>query len=137
MLSVTLDQYVSIPPHANTAVALWTVATHCLDIRTPDDHDPVPVARFSPILALTSPGPRFGKTTVLTLLSKLVHRPLSTANITSAALFKVMHESQPTMLIDEADSFMRSSSELRNILNSGHSRDLAYVVRSTSSGPRK
>ena len=33
------------------------------------------------------------------------------------------------MLIDEADSFLRNSDELRGVLNSGHTRDSAFVIR--------
>jgi putative DNA primase/helicase len=32
-------------------------------------------------------------------------------------------------MVDEADAFMRDNEELRGILNSGHTRDSAYVVR--------
>ena len=35
----------------------------------------------------------------------------------------------PTLLIDEADAFMRDNEELRGILNSGHTRESAYVIR--------
>ena len=34
-------------------------------------------------------------------------------------------------MIDEADTFVRDNEELRGILNCGHSRDLAYIIRST------
>jgi putative DNA primase/helicase len=146
LLSTTIDQYVAVAPHANTAIVLWTVATHCLDVDLPrkqvpkswfQRYDRVAAARVAPILCFASPEKRCGKTTALALLQRLVRRPLSAANITPAALFRVMDEREPTMLIDEADSFLRNSSELRNILNSGHSRDLAYVVRATLNGPRK
>jgi putative DNA primase/helicase len=34
-----------------------------------------------------------------------------------------------SLLVDEADSFLGEKEELRGILNSGHTRDAAYVVR--------
>jgi len=34
-----------------------------------------------------------------------------------------------TLLIDEADAFMKDNEELRGLLNSGHTRDTAYVIR--------
>jgi putative DNA primase/helicase len=33
------------------------------------------------------------------------------------------------LLIDEADTFLRHSDELRGIINSGHTRDTAFVIR--------
>jgi hypothetical protein len=76
----------------------------------------------SPILAVTSPTPECGKTTLLTLLSALVPRALSAANITAAATFRAVEKWRPTLLIDEADTFLRDNDDLRGVLNSGHSR---------------
>jgi hypothetical protein len=86
-------------------------------------------AAASPLLALTSPEKRCGKTTTLSLLTRLVPRPLLSSNISPAALFRIVEKYCPTLLIDEADSFLRDKEELRGILNSGHTRDAAYVVR--------
>lgn len=36
---------------------------------------------------------------------------------------------KPTLLIDEADTFVTTSEELRGVINSGHTRATAYVVR--------
>src|SRR5262249_17680748 len=36
----------------------------------------------------------------------------------------------PTLIIDEADTFLAENEELRGILNSGHNRRNAFVVRS-------
>ena len=36
---------------------------------------------------------------------------------------------QPTLLIDEAASFIGNSDELRGVVNSGHTRWSAYVIR--------
>jgi len=36
---------------------------------------------------------------------------------------------EPTLLVDEFDSFKDANPELRGILNSGHTRELAFVVR--------
>jgi len=62
-------------------------------------------------------------------LSKLVHRPVAAANISSPAFFRVTEEMGPTLLIDEADTFLAGNDELRGILNAGYSRETAYVVR--------
>lgn len=36
---------------------------------------------------------------------------------------------KPTLIIDEADFFIRNNDELRGILNSGHNKSTAYVIR--------
>lgn len=92
-----------------------------------------------PILFVTSPQKRCGKTTFLTLLSKLTSRTLSASNITPAALFRVIEAVQPTLVIDEADSFIKENEELRGIVNSGHTRATAFVIRTVGDDhePRK
>jgi hypothetical protein len=54
------------------------------------------------------------------------------ANISSPAFFRVIEETQPTLLIDEADTFLAGNDELRGILNAGYSRETAYVIRVSS-----
>ena len=93
----------------------------------------------SPILAITSPVHGCGKTTLLTLISALTPCPLPTSNITSAALFRSVEKYEPTLLIDEADSFLNGNEDLRGILDSGHSRAMGFVVRTVGEDlePRK
>jgi putative DNA primase/helicase len=69
-----------------------------------------------------------GKTTLLDVLEKLVVRPLPTANITAAAVFRSVEVAKPTLLIDEADTFLPENEELRGVINSGH-RKGGQVIR--------
>ena len=85
--------------------------------------------RISPILSITSPVLGCGKTTVLALLGALCPRPLSASNITTAASFRSVERWKPTLLVDEADTFLKKSDEMRGVLNSGHTRFNAYVIR--------
>ena len=120
-LCAHLNDYLSLPRGADVAIALWVLHSWVLD-----------AAGISPILMFTSPDRRCGKTTALLVLQGLVHRPLPTSNITAAALFRVTEKYQPTLLVDEADTFLKgkhASDELRGILNSGHNRGAAFVVR--------
>jgi hypothetical protein len=117
-VAATFTRFVALPPFADVATALWTLHAHALE-----------GAAASPLLALTSPEKRCGKTTTLSLLARLVPRPLLSSNISPAALFRIVEKYCPTLLVDEADSFLRDKEELRGILNSGHTRDAAYVVR--------
>ena len=95
--------------HAADTAALWALHTYLLC-----------GFGISPRLAITSPEKGCGKTTLLDVLSHLVMRPLSTSNATTAAIFRVVEMQQPTLLVDEADTFLKENNELRGILNSGH-----------------
>ena len=118
-LAKTFTRHVVLPVGGADAAALWTLHAHA--------HD---TAAISPILAITSPTPECGKTTLLTLLGALVPKPLAASNITAAPLFRAVEKWRPTLLIDEADTFLRDSDELRGVINSGHNRGTAFVIRS-------
>ena len=117
-IAATVRRFVVTRAGVPEAVALWVLHTHALD-----------AAFITPRLAVTSPERRCGKTTLLILLGALVARPLSTANITAAALFRVIDMVHGTLLVDEADSFLASNEELRGIINSGHCRANSTVLR--------
>ncbi len=118
-LQATVHRFVVLSPEAGRAVALWIVHTHAID-----------AASITPILGITSPEKRCGKSTLLGgLLRRLVSRPLLASNITSSAVYRAIEAFGPTLLIDEADSFLRENEELRGVLNSGHGRDTAQVIR--------
>lgn len=97
---------------------MWVLFTHAF-----------PAMRVSPRLALTSPVPECGKTTALGLLNMLVPRPLAASNMSAATIFRVIEHHQPTLLIDEADTFLKGDELLAGVLNSGHTQDTAYVWR--------
>ena len=124
----TVKCYVIVPEHGARAIALWVVFTHCID-----------AVGIAPILAITSPEKRCGKSTVLALLKSLVLRRLPCSNISGSSLFRAVDAWAPTLLIDEADTFLRDNEELRGILNSGHTRELAFVIRTVGDDhePRK
>jgi hypothetical protein len=103
---------------AAEVLALWTLHTYLID-----------AARVTPRLALTSPDKRCGKTTLVGILQAVVFRAMPASNISPAAVFRTIERYQPTLLIDEADTFLRENDELRGVLNSGHTRDAAFVVR--------
>lgn len=63
-IASSLSRHVALPPHAADAIALWVLFAHALD-----------AANIAPILALISPEKRCGKTTTVSLLTKLVPRP--------------------------------------------------------------
>lgn len=108
-LSGVIRRYVVMSAYAADTTALWVVHTYL-----------VSGFGISPRLAITSPEKRCGKTTLLDVLARLVLRPLPTSNVSTAAIFRVVEVQQPTLLIDEADTFLPENDELRGILNSGH-----------------
>jgi hypothetical protein len=116
-LSANIRGHVVMSDDAADTAALWVVHTYLLDC-----------FGISPRLAITSPEKGCGKTTLLDVLSHLVMRPLPAANATAAAIFRVVDMQQPTLLIDEADTFLSESETLRGILNSGH-RQGGSVIR--------
>jgi putative DNA primase/helicase len=117
-LAETFNRYLALPAHAAVAIALWVL--HAYTFR----------AWFTtPFLVITSPAKRCGKTLLLIILGALVPRRLFAANVTAAVLFRAIEKFKPTLLIDEADTFMRENEELRGVMNSGHTRTTAIVIR--------
>jgi hypothetical protein len=114
----TLMRFVALSPGEVEAVALWIAHAHAID-----------AASVSPLLAVLSPQKRCGKSTLHAVIRYLVPRPLPTSNISPAALFRAVEKFQPTLLVDEVDSFLRDNDDLRGILNSGHLRTSATVIR--------
>ena len=117
-ISIVIPRYMVMAVEAVHTVALWTLFTYLLD-----------AFDTSPRLAITAPQKRCGKTTLLSVLYQLTCRPLAAANLTPAVTFRVIEAARPTLLIDETDTFVKENDELRGILNSGHSRATAFVIR--------
>jgi putative DNA primase/helicase len=82
-----------------------------------------------PFLTVHSPIKRCGKTNLLTVLRQLGWNTVLITNLTTASMFRVADEFAPTMLIDEAETFLKHHEELRGILNAGHKRADAFVLR--------
>ena len=121
-------RYLVLPRFAPHTLALWIMHTYTWNL-----------GRTAAYLALLSPEKRCGKTTALSIAATLAHRALAASNVTPAALFRVIERDKPTLLIDEADSFIGENEELRGILNAGYTRDAAFVIRTVgeSHEPRR
>jgi putative DNA primase/helicase len=117
-IAATLRRYVVLQEGAAAAISLWVVLSHMYQAIT-----------VLPLLALVSPEKQCGKTTALAVIGALVPRPLPASNVTPAALFRTIEKYKPTLLIDEADTFLKDNDELRGVLNCGHTRSGAYVLR--------
>ncbi len=117
-ISNTLKRFVICAPETAHAATLWIAMTWFIE-----------VISIAPLAVITAPEKRCGKSQLLFLLGHLVNRPLSASNITTAALFRSIDAWRPTLLIDEADAFLRENEELRGIINCGHTRDSAKIIR--------
>jgi hypothetical protein len=113
-----LQLFVVLPKWAPETLALWVLHTYAFELRD-----------VTTYLGIESPEKRCGKTTLLNILGELVHRAIASSNISSPAFYRVIQEKRPTLLIDEADTFLQGNDELRGILNSGYSRRSAWVLR--------
>ena len=115
----TIRQYVVLSKMQADAIALWVVMTWV--------HDRLEVA---PFMNVTSAVKRSGKSTLADVLGALVYRPLATSGrITAAPLFRLIERDGPTLILDEADTFMRDDPELAGIINGSQRRSAAYVIR--------
>jgi hypothetical protein len=96
------------------AVALWVAHTYVFA-----------TSRATPYLYFWSPEYGSGKTTALEVLEVIACGGLTADDLSGAALFRLIHERHPTLLLDEVDGvFGKKGSEAaedhRKILNSGY-----------------
>jgi Protein of unknown function (DUF3631) len=117
-IEAAFSRFAACETAARDALVLWCCATWF-----------EPVAQVAPILNITSPEMRCGKSLVLSIAAKLSKRPLPSSNISAAALFRTIEKHSPALIIDEADSFLGENEELRGLINSGHTRDTAFVIK--------
>jgi putative DNA primase/helicase len=117
-ISTTIKRYIVMPNHAPETVALWIMNTYV--------HD---ASYHNPMILITSPEKRCGKTNLLTLIDELSNRSLMTGNITAAAVYRAIEMWKPTLLIDEADTFLKQNDDMAGVINSGHTKKSAFVIR--------
>lgn len=115
----TIERFIICDEETRAAAALWITFTWFID------H-----VHVAPLAVITAPEKRCGKSQLLDLMGKMSRNALVAANISPAAIFRVIEGFKPTLLIDEVDTFLRANEEARGILNSGHTRSSAYVIRS-------
>ena len=105
------------------ALALWIAMTWVIND-----------VEVAPILIINAPEKACGKSQLLTLTGHMVARPLSAANSSPSFLFRAITVWRPTVLIDEADTFIRENDELKGLVNAGHTRANAFVGRTVAVG---
>jgi hypothetical protein len=124
-----LRRFVVLSAAQVDAVALWIAHAHAVE-----------AFDTTPYLALTSAEKRSGKSRLLEVLELLVRAPLSAVNRSDAVLFRVIAQTKPTLLLDEADAIFggkrREREELRGMLNAGWRRG-AKAYRMGGANARK
>lgn len=109
------QSYIVLPPAAALPLTVWTIATYMYD-----SFDAFPY------LAILSPAKRCGKTRLTEVLAMVAARARRTVNISEAALFRLIEQQRPTLVLDEAEALAGKSERaeaVRAILNSGNRRD--------------
>src|SRR5262249_6220727 len=103
-----------LSPPAVVAMVLWVLHTYACD-----------AADCSPILAITSPRPRCGKTRLLSILETLVFNCMLSSSVSAAALYRMIDKLHPTVLVDECDNLFTDKNpnpDVRAIFNAGNYR---------------
>lgn len=113
------DRFVFLPQGGSNAISLWIMGTYIFNS-----------FRIFPNIVITSPERRCGKSSTLDIIEALSYKSLLTSNITPAAIFRLIEKYQPTLLIDEADTFVSGrNDDMIGIINSGHAKNRAVIIR--------
>jgi hypothetical protein len=112
LLVGTLKEFVDLEPCEYITVALWMLHSHVF-------------RRFmvTPRLALRSPVAGCGKTVLLDILVRLTARGAKFGSITTAAIYHLIDETHPCLLLDEMDNAgitLQLNGKLRAVLNDGY-----------------
>ena len=115
-----ITSYVILPPQTSLPLAAWTLATFCYGVFDSFGY-----------LLVVSPTVCCGKTRLLETLSLVVSEPRRIASSSEPALFRIIEEFGPTLMLDEAETLNSRgdrSEYLRSLINAGNRRD-AVVTR--------
>lgn len=114
----TIKRFIVLDNPQADAAALWVAFTWFVD-----------VVEVAPLAIINAPEKACGKSQLLDLMGRMVARPLPASNSTAAGLFRAVELWRPTVLIDETDTFIRENDELNGLINAGHTRSNAFVLR--------
>jgi putative DNA primase/helicase len=95
-IATTVRRFIICDRDTAHAVALWAAMIWFIE-----------VVQIAPLAVITAPEKRCGKSQLLFLLGRLSARAITTSSISPAALYRTVDAWCPTLLIDEADAFMR------------------------------
>lgn len=125
-IAATIRKHVIFQSHHDAdAIAVWLMGSYLMDHWS----------RF-PKLLIVSPERECGKTTALQAIELFAPNASFASSITPSAVYRLIEQEAPTLLIDEADLTLKHSEELQAIVNAGHTRRGAkkIISRKLSSG---
>src|SRR5690242_9173747 len=103
----------TMSPAQLDVLAVWIAHTHVFGAWS-----------TTPYLRVGSPVPACGKTMLGELVAKVARDGETTVGVTPAALYRLIDQSQPTLILDEIDVTMRTSPEAVNallaVINAGY-----------------
>ena len=124
-----IRRFVVLTEEQSCAVTLWVAHCWALD-----------AAYSTPYLHVTSAEEESGKTRLLEVLELLVPEPILAADITEAALYRVIDQKIPTLFLDEVDAVFSKKKDkdgtkdvFRSLLNAGYRRGMK-VYRAQQNG---
>ena len=121
---IEVSRYIKATPAAIDTVVLWAAGAHVQ--QRADLH-----INIAPRIYVTSPVPGCGKTLLLEIIAALTPRSMMLSSTSVSGLFREIDATKPTLCLDEFDKQMAGASqEHLAILDSGHRRTSAYVLRS-------
>ena len=107
-----ISRFAVLPPGALLPTSLLAIGTHCFD-----------VFETFPYLALLSPEKGCGKTRTTEVLEQIVAEPVRAVCISEAALFRLVEDRKPTLILDEAEGLTGKGElveAIRSLLNAGN-----------------
>ena len=116
----TIQRFIVLDQHQAQAAALWVSACWFID-----------VIQCAPIALINAPEKACGKTQLLTVMGNLAPRKAQASGISPSALYRVIEAYQPTLFVDEIETVLKDNEDLRGLINAGHTRDSASVIRCT------
>lgn len=125
----TIERVVCLTNEQVLAITYWVLHTYF--IRTKGERQ---AFRYSPVLHLTSWLFGCGKTVLQDLLAEMSHKSQKAANISISSLFRLLHSKQPTLFLDEIDTFFPNRDELIGVLNAGYDERVGKVMRQSPKG---
>jgi len=105
-------RFLILPQGSLLPVVAWTIATFVFE-----------TFEAFPYLCLLSPTKQCGKTRTTEVLSLLAANACPTVSISEAALFRMIEEHKPTLILDEAEALTGKSDRaeaIRSLLNAGN-----------------
>lgn len=105
------------------AATLWVLGTYLMD-----------EWYLWPKVVIHSPTHQCGKTTLMVVLEAVCYRSLLTVNASESVFFRAIDKWKPTVIFDEADRFLGERDEIAGLINAGHTRRTAVVMRAVDTG---